>query len=351
MKYSYSYSFTINKTQPEASFINKASQILPSHSTTNEAVSLTFDNSCSAYLGDNKAAKYSSGTYLPLPINDAVSYTITVVNSLGLSQSYTIFYNTVIPVINENYSSEFITNKDVFFSWNDSTYQSTLNGESYTPGTIILTEGNYLFTLTSMYNNISTYTFTIDKTAPILEIDGINEDGFATKNLYATWSETQITCSLNDKPYSKGTIIKDDDSYTIILTDRAGNSTKVSFILDKSVPLVSLIYKNEEKGLEKNKVFYDNITLISSDIIYVNGVEMASGTILSDIGIYLIEIKSITGKKTTYSITIKESSVTDSSARNKLIINIVLIILSFIVLTFILIIVIKIVRTNKKPIL
>jgi gliding motility-associated-like protein len=74
--------------------------------------------------------------------------------------------------------------------------------------------------------------YTIDKTAPI--VSGVINSGFYNTNRTITFNEG--TATLNGSAFTSGTVVSSEGSYTLVVTDAAGNSTTVSFFLDKTPP-------------------------------------------------------------------------------------------------------------------
>lgn len=116
----------------------------------------------------------------------------------------------------------------------ESTVEYRLNGEAYEL-TTISEEGQYTLEVvaTDKAGNVSTVTvtFEIDKTAPVITIDGAVNGMKYDKEVKPVVSvddeNAEITVTLNDQPYD-GSAIKEDGKYTlkVIAVDLAGNSTE-----------------------------------------------------------------------------------------------------------------------------
>ncbi len=91
------------------------------------------------------------------------------------------------------------TNGSVSLSWTESGATAKLNGNAYTSGTTISAEGAYTIELSDRAGNSTTYTFTIDKTAPVVgSYDAYTNKGFT---LTATDASSGVSCweyRLND---------------------------------------------------------------------------------------------------------------------------------------------------------
>lgn len=135
-------------------------------------------------------------------------------------------------------------NQDVTFTWSNATssqaaISAALDGRSYTKGSKISAEGKHTLVLSDRAGNLTTYTFTIDKTNPKGELVGVENGGITKGEVTFTWSEGNLTATLNGKTYASSAKISVHGSYTILLRDRASNSTTYTFIIDKERPYVS----------------------------------------------------------------------------------------------------------------
>jgi len=146
----------------------------------------------------------------------------------------------------------------------------------YIPNEILSAEGNYLMTLSDKVGNISTYKFTIDKSAPIMTISGLvgglsyygSKDGIrAVWPLDVCGVGTQLTnssdlitvsyafdrlsipTSANSK-YARNTLLDAEGYYLITISDRAGNTNKYQIVVDKTAPTVSTMTEYTNTGFE-----------------------------------------------------------------------------------------------------
>ena len=112
---------------------------------------------------------------------------------------------------------------------------ATLNGASFTSGTEVSEEGDFTLIATDAAGNTITLVFTIDKTAPV--VSGVTANVLYTTNPTITYNEGSAT--LNGSAFTSGSTVSTDASYVLIVTDEAGNSTTINFILDKTAPVIS----------------------------------------------------------------------------------------------------------------
>lgn len=143
-------------------------------------------------------------------------------------------------------------NKDVKPVISDGT--ALLNGKPYRSGTVISDTGNYKLEVTDHLGNKTSATFYILKNKPIIKgIDSSNKvitSGTITKSSVKVSYSAAITNNniksvkvVKDKKViswpSNGTF-QDSGSYEIVVEDKASNTTKYTFVIDKIVPIIKL---------------------------------------------------------------------------------------------------------------
>lgn len=186
---------------------------------------------------------------------------------------------TVNKILNDNESpvisgieNNSFTKKDVSLTITDSnevTTTVTLNGKEIDYTDKFTEEGTYNITVVDAAFNETTLTFTIDKTKPVVE--GV-EDG--------KYYNTDVVITINDanpgtihlkkdgilvKPFNSGDTIKEEGTYTVVVTDKASNKSKeITFVIDKTAPEVLTLtqkYENKQGGRIK-------VTITTSEEIY-----------------------------------------------------------------------------------
>ncbi len=169
--------------------------------------------------------------------------------------------NGVIDLYNKNHINLVITDSNldrVVYTLNggeEKTATPIINGSNkYQFGDVTRGEGNYVVTAYDKAGNSKTVSFTVDKTAPI--INGVTNGGMynttPTITIYEINLDT-VVITKNGNPYTKGIdSIKYDGVYIITVTDKAGNTTTVKFTIDKTKPE---IINSENNGVinEYNK--------------------------------------------------------------------------------------------------
>lgn len=120
----------------------------------------------------------------------------------------------------------------------------------FTSGDIITEEGEYLVTAVDQAGNTTTVHFVIDTTAPTVE--GVTENGRYIKVSPIFSDLNPVSATLNGNNFVSGTKIIEDGEYTLIVTDKAGNTTTVNFIVDST----AISFENIEDG----KKYKEDIT-------------------------------------------------------------------------------------------
>lgn len=153
-------------------------------------------------------------------------------------------------------------NKEVTpqISANEGRVTSTLDGKAY-DNSPVAAEGKHELEVTAVDSVGNTSTskieFTIDKTAPIITVTGV-EDGKSYNNDVTpqiSANEGQITSTLDGNAYNNSAVTAEGKhELEITAVDKAGNTAtkKLSFTVDKTAPIISI------KSVENEKS-YDNV--------------------------------------------------------------------------------------------
>jgi hypothetical protein len=155
-------------------------------------------------------------------------------------------------------------------------------------GEVISSEGKHVLEYTSSTGVKSpVIEFTIDKTKPLVEgvISGFDYN-----------TEKKVTFNegigkLNDKDFKSGDTVSEDGSYQLIVTDMAGNSVHVDFIIDKTAPVVT--------GVKDGETYNDTVKILMNEGIgTLNGKTFNSGDTVSEDGEYKLKVIDWAGNKT-----------------------------------------------------
>ena len=187
------------------------------------------------------------------------TFTLTATDEAGNSNTITVVVDKNAPTIERTSEVEYptadekVTIKDRYLNTvvvegpeQEGTYTEFTVDENKENGTIEFTftkEGTYKVTATDTIGNVTEETFTIDKTAPII-------NGFETNKYYYNTTikpeliEANIASyTLNGKEYD-GKEITEDGHYVLVATDKAGFTTTVKFAIDTTAPTITGIDKD-----------------------------------------------------------------------------------------------------------
>lgn len=147
----------------------------------------------------------------------------------------------------------------VSFVWTDEAIVTlTKDGEAmeYASGRGLMENGVYVLTFENHDGYKTVYEFTIDTVAPDVAMQGGEHRSSVSGNVTVTFDETEHTAELikdgeSVGEYVSGTAITTDGTYKIIVSDLAGNTTEVEFIIDKTVDFEINV---NEKGLSNSVV-------------------------------------------------------------------------------------------------
>jgi hypothetical protein len=200
----------------------------------------------------------------------------------------------VAPVITVDSYNTDPTNQDVVVT--ASTNEGTLNESSHT----FTTNGSFTFTATDTAGNTSTKTVTltnIDKTPPV--VSGVTNGGAYNVNVSPSFNEG--TATLDSSSFTTDTFVSAEGNHTLVVTDAAGNTTTVSFTIDKSAPVVS--------GVKNGQYYNVNVTpAFNEGTATLNGKTFISGSTVSTEGNYNLVVTDSASNTTTVSFTIDKSA-------------------------------------------
>ncbi|MCP3060238.1 DUF6531 domain-containing protein [Myxococcus sp. K38C18041901] len=131
--------------------------------------------------------------------------------------------------------------------------EALLDGQEYRGGDTISAEGRHTVKVTARdkadNRTVSTVSFTLDFTPPLLVVDGVPEEGLVARVVTPVFSATDanpgsVSATLGGTPFVSGTAVGDDGAYLLEIRaeDQAGNvtSTVRSFVIDRTPPVVTV---------------------------------------------------------------------------------------------------------------
>ena len=206
------------------------------------------------------------------------------------------------------------TNTDVTFTWTDEAIVTVKkDGEiiEYVSGRKLTENGAYEITFENYDGFFSTYSFVIDKTAPELGLEGVQNGSATNGDVTVSVPKSGLTVQLYKDGelvgnYESGTPLTEEGSYRITATDAAGNITEVSFTIDKSVDFAADIYDN---AIVNSMTFTsgENLTVCVTKDGEI--VAYKFGDTLTAAGSYTATLTDELGNSKTFSFTIAEPLV------------------------------------------
>ena len=295
-----SYTFTIDRTVAVVSILDSSNNTLSHGALTNKTVSFNWTESgCTATLNGNP---YTSGT----AIRESGTYSFYIEDKYGNYAYYTVTVDKIAPQgALVGASDGGITNGNVSLSWSEANCSATLNGEPYSSGAELSSEGRYELKLYDAAQNVTVYSFEIDKTAPQGELVGVTNGGYTNKRVYLTWNESGATATMAGNKYASQTSISQEGFYVIVLKDRAGNETEYSFTIDVEAPIGELIGA-EDKGFTNNDVVF--VWHESGCTATLDGEPCESGASVSAEGAHTFTLTDLAGNTSIYSFQIDKTA-------------------------------------------
>ena len=284
------YSYVIDRTAPTLAFegvtaggFSRGNVKVTGSDQYGTVASIKYSYRTDSTFPSSAAEEYVSGQTL----DTAGNYYMVVTDDVGNSRSYTFTIDKSAPALTlSGVGDGGFTAQNVTISWDSSAggvtgqrcngndllsvaYARSGNGSfpsaantAMSVSTAFSAEGNYLVTIADRAGNSSSYTFTIDRTAPALTLDGVTDNGFTRGSVSAGWSTAiggvgaartngndslSVTYSRSEtadfpasatSPYTSA--LSEEGNYRMTITDRAGNSRSYTFTIDRTAPALTL---------------------------------------------------------------------------------------------------------------
>lgn len=148
------------------------------------------------------------------------------------------------------------------------------------------------------------FTFIVDKTAPLGTLSGVSNRGFTTNNVQFTWDENGATATLNGHNYYKNAVISNEGTHIINLKDVAGNISTYIFTIDRTPP-IGVLSGVSNKGFTNNDVTFSWTENYLSATL--NGNYYNNGSLISVEGVNEIRLTDRAGNTTTYTFTLDKT--------------------------------------------
>ncbi|MEH7248345.1 Ig-like domain-containing protein [Neobacillus niacini] len=254
-------------------------------SPTNQDVVVTAETN-EGTLNQTSHTFTENGSFSFIATDEAGNVTVETINITNIDKT--------APVITVNPYDANPTNKDVVVTV--TTNEGKLNVTSHT----FEQNGDFEFVATDEAGNVTRKTVSvsnIDKTPPTVA-NVIN--GFAYNTNVTPRFEEGGLATLNGDTFTSGTTVSVDGSYTLVVTDPVGNSTTVTFTIDKTAPVVSGVTNNQKYNVDVIPTFNEGTATL-------NGNTFISDTTVSAEGTYTLIVRDVAGNETAVTFTIDKT--------------------------------------------
>lgn len=272
------------------------------------------------------------------------TYTVIMKDNFGRVIEKTYRFDKALPEgILNGVSNNDKTNDDVNFTYDSTKYYA----EVYKDGSLLETDrdgevtyaasnstsGYYQIKLINLTDedNYQVYSFEIDTIAPSIDVSGVEISHTTNGNVVVSYSDEDIvssTYSINggeEKSFTSGQSFSEEGIYVITLKDDLGNTSQVTFTIDKS--LNYSIYDNDNTDLNSDSTTSKGVVIENNEdlniTVYKDGeiYEYDFGNSLTEEGVYTIRIYDDFGNSTTFTITIDKSVSFGSNVDDGIITN------------------------------
>ena len=168
-------------------------------------------------------------------------YVITIENFDGIKNTYSFTIDTEDPTVSLNgVENGGTVNTDVSLDHAERA-EFYKNGElvgEYASGTPITDDGDYRIVICDFAGNVTEVSFSIDKTAPVATLGGVDNGGTTKGKVTLTEPDEEVNVKVyfNDEEieYVKGDKFTSAGAYKILVSDIYGNATEYNFEILKS---------------------------------------------------------------------------------------------------------------------
>ena len=141
------------------------------------------------------------------------------------------------------------------------------NQYDYEFGLMLSEEGTYIVKMFDEFGNSTFFTFTIDKTAPIATLYGVENFGVTNERAWVTSMESGLTCwTVRNQDYINtyklGTELTQSGHYKVFVSDKANNITSFEFEIDKSISFEINVYNGGISNGGVRIIAYENLRVV-----------------------------------------------------------------------------------------
>lgn len=262
---SSSCTVVIDRSPPEFTTLQYSkTSVYASYSASEAESPITATYTHTTSSGTTTARSYTSG----MRLNATGKYVITATDAAGNSASTTLYVDNTAPVLsrsfeygNSNGSATFSVaawESPVTAVYSYVGENGTKTNIAYSSGQALIDDGEYTITATDKAGNATTTKIIVDRKAPTLTFaDGTTgtsqitrdsssvawkveryESPVAVSYSFSSTDESKAP-SVSDAPYTSGSVFTAEGTYDFTASDRAGNVTSATVIIDKTPPTLT----------------------------------------------------------------------------------------------------------------
>ena len=286
------YSFIIDTSSLKATMTyeyNNVIYTLSDKGSTNQDVTISWNKAnCDVYVNSEKVT-YENNS---LTIASEGLFVVTIKDKFGntTTRTFTIDKTPIKIRVFDSDNNELdfnnpYTNKNIYFTWDEEEYTSCkVNGVAYTKGKVITKEGSIEIVIIDNNNNINTYQFYISRDLPIINLDGVENNGITNQTVKISWNDSSYIVSVNNEIALNGQLFLDENEYFITCTNIYGTTSQYYFKIDKTAPIGTLI------GVENGGITNEIVSYIFDEgYVLINGDLYNSGDSISESNKYTLE--------------------------------------------------------------
>ncbi len=330
---SLSFSFTIDRTPPAVTVKTKAKKILPNGGATNEATVTATVSDASKFT--KSVTKDGVSLKFPSKFTAEGTYIITATDAAGNKATFKFVIDRVAPVISAKTPSGAVSNnatvnQDVVIAVTDRaavTPTLTKNGaaEAWPSNNTVTADGTYVVTAKdSLGYAAAAFTFTIDKTAPVITAKDSSNAAVANKGVTnkdvtvtVTGQSGAVTATKNGSAfaYPTGGVFSAEGTYVVSASDAVGNKSTLTFTIDKTAPVITAKDGTNATVADGGSSETDVTVAVSGNssapTASKDGADFAypAGGVFTQEGVYVITASDAVGNSKTYTFTIDRAPV------------------------------------------
>lgn len=276
-------------------------KIINKSGSTNKGVVIDYEDSdlIIRYLIDGKLKRYYRGDI----ITEDGLYSFTIQDIVGNKEEFSLYIDTLVRY---KISGEYIVIEDgILLSRNllnldvlEAISRYEVKGTNLKQGDPFVDDGVYEITIEDNYGNIVEIVIEIDTTVPNAHLSGLNEGSNKTKNKVSVHFDKDATAYLYRsfkliKKIEPGEEVDSEGIYRIVVQDRAGNKTTLTFEIDRTVDAMLNI---PNMSITTSRVYLQTNENVSIEV-FKNGEKTDPASNFSEEGEYKIVIKDLVGNE------------------------------------------------------